>query len=326
MSGNLTVNTDKFKVAASTGNVGAAGTFDVSGNIAVNTDKFKVVASTGAIDMSGNITVNTNKFQVVAASGNVDMSGNITVNTNKFKVTASSGNVGAAGTFDVSGNLAVNADKFKVVASSGNLDMSGNLTINTNKFFVDASDSKVGINTATPGFDLDVNGSIATNHAIIFNDASDNGLFANRVNNNTTDFALLQNTDGQTRINCKSGSRIIFTHGSSDIKQEFDGSGNVIIQGNLFSYSDARIKTNVVTIPNALNKVSSLRGVTYNMIRDVEIDPVNARTHVGLIAQEVEVVIPEAVKEENGFKTVAYGNIVGLLIEAIKELRQEVGK
>jgi hypothetical protein len=110
------------------------------------------------------------------------------------------------------------------------------------------------------------------------------------------------------------------------VKQEFDSSGNVIIQGNLFSYSDARIKTNVETIPNALDKVISLRGVTYNMIKDVEIDPENAPKHLGVIAQEVEAVIPEAVKEENGIKTVAYGNIVGLLIEAIKDLKDQMNK
>jgi hypothetical protein len=188
------------------------------------------------------------------------------------------------------------------------------------------SNNKVGINDSTPEFELDVSGNIATNNAIMFNNST-NGAFGHRSNNNGTDCALIQSSTGKTTINCKAGSgNIEFKHGDGIVKQEFDSSGNVIIQGNLFSYSDARIKTNVETIPNALEKVISLRGVTYNMIKDVEIDPENAQKHIGVIAQEIEAVIPEAVKEENGIKTVAYGNIVGLLIEAIKDLNDQINK
>ena len=207
---------------------------------------------------------------------------------------------------------------------AGQLDLSKNLVVNKDTFVVDVSKSKVGINVASPEYELDVNGSIATQCVIIYDDDDNNGVFAHRNNKNNTDFALLQTNTGKTRINCKNGSgNIIFTHGSTDIKQEFDSDGNVIIQGNLFSYSDIRIKTNIETIENALDKVTSLRGVTYNMIKDIKENPNTARKHTGLIAQEVETVIPEAVKEENGFKTVAYGNLVSVLIEAVKELKQK---
>jgi hypothetical protein len=59
------------------------------------------------------------------------------------------------------------------------------------------------------------------------------------------------------------------------------------------------------------------------MIKDIKENPNTAQKNVGLIAQEVETIIPEAVKEENGFKTVAYGNLVSVLIEAVKELKQK---
>ena len=236
----------------------------------------------------------------------------------------------------MSGNLIVNVNKFKVLAETGNTEVqgsltcAGNLVIDTNVLFVDVSNNMVGINDATPQHALDVNGSIAINNAILYNDISNNGLFANRTNNNATDYAIRQSSTGQTTINCKAGAGTIqFTHGSTgdgSVKQEFDLNGNIIIQGNLFSYSDARIKTNIETIINALDKVTSIRGVTYNMIKDIEIDPENAQKHIGVIAQEIESVIPEAVKEENGIKTVAYGNIVGLLIEAIKELKDQIQK
>ena len=95
---------------------------------------------------------------------------------------------------------------------------------------------------------------------------------------------------------------------------------NLTASGNVTAYSDERLKENVVVIPNALDKVKAIRGVTFNR-NDMEEKP----RHAGVIAQEVEKVLPEVVSEDNkGIKTVAYGNMVGLLIEAIKELKDEV--
>ena len=95
--------------------------------------------------------------------------------------------------------------------------------------------------------------------------------------------------------------------------------GSVTASGDITAYSDASLKKNVEVIPNALDKVSQIRGVTFDRI---DIDGDNRYT--GVIAQEIEAVLPEVVQEKNGIKTVAYGNIVGLLIEAIKELKAEV--
>jgi len=91
--------------------------------------------------------------------------------------------------------------------------------------------------------------------------------------------------------------------------------------GDVTAYSDMRLKENIEVIPNAVSKVQQLRGVTFtrNDAEDLE------KRHTGVIAQEVEAVLPEAVSEDNaGIKNVAYGNMVGLLIEAIKELKAEV--
>ena len=78
--------------------------------------------------------------------------------------------------------------------------------------------------------------------------------------------------------------------------------------------SDIRLKSDVHTIENALDKVSNMRGVTY--IKDFV-------PGSGVIAQELEEIAPELVKE-NKYKSVAYGNLVGYLIEAIKELKDKV--
>ena len=91
---------------------------------------------------------------------------------------------------------------------------------------------------------------------------------------------------------------------------------------DIVAYSDIRVKKDIETIPDALDKVNKLRGVTYKRTDEGSTD----RTMMGVIAQEVEEVIPEVVstKESDGHKAVAYGNMVGVLIEAVKELTEKV--
>jgi hypothetical protein len=86
---------------------------------------------------------------------------------------------------------------------------------------------------------------------------------------------------------------------------------------NFVSSSDARLKTDIAPIPDALAKVQALTGVTFTMAGS------DAR-QMGLIAQEVQVVAPEAVAETDGTLRLAYGNLIGLLVEAIKDLAREV--
>jgi hypothetical protein len=82
--------------------------------------------------------------------------------------------------------------------------------------------------------------------------------------------------------------------------------------------SDERLKENIATISNALDKVLKMRGVSYNRIG-------STRTEIGLIAQELEKIAPELVTtDENGMKSVAYGNTIGLLIESIKDQQQQI--
>jgi hypothetical protein len=87
---------------------------------------------------------------------------------------------------------------------------------------------------------------------------------------------------------------------------------------NVTASSDQRLKINVETIENSLQKVTQLRGVSYTSLQ-------NDKKGIGVIAQEAEKIIPEVVQENaDGYLSVAYGNITGLLIEAIKELKDEV--
>ena len=100
-------------------------------------------------------------------------------------------------------------------------------------------------------------------------------------------------------------------------------SGYVQMQYGYGTSSDERIKTNIRTIENALDKTLLLRGVEYN---DIRIEP--ERKKIGLIAQEVELIIPEVVRtnEEDGLKSIEYQNLVALLIESIKSQQKQINE
>jgi hypothetical protein len=97
--------------------------------------------------------------------------------------------------------------------------------------------------------------------------------------------------------------------------------GSLYAEGDIVAYSDARKKSEIVTIDSALEKVKQLRGVYY-----VRTDEAEKGRQTGVIAQEINEVLPEVVTyaadiDEYGVK---YGNIVGVLIEAIKEQQTQI--
>jgi hypothetical protein len=96
--------------------------------------------------------------------------------------------------------------------------------------------------------------------------------------------------------------------------------GSIVAAGNVTAYSDIRIKANVETIPSALDKLDQIRGVTYTRtdLEDKE------QRYAGVIAQEIEAVLPEAVRDLGDIKAVDYNATIALLIQAVKELRDEV--
>ncbi len=96
--------------------------------------------------------------------------------------------------------------------------------------------------------------------------------------------------------------------------------GAIVAGGNITAYSDIRIKANVETIPSALDKLDFIRGVTYTRtdLEDKE------QRYAGVIAQEIEAVLPEAVRDLGDIKAVDYNATIALLIQAVKELTDKV--
>ena len=101
---------------------------------------------------------------------------------------------------------------------------------------------------------------------------------------------------------------------------DLESDGDLTILGTVTDASDRRLKTDIVTISDALNKVNNLRGVEYTKIA-------SGKKEIGVIAQEVQTVFPELVKtgdDEDKTLSVKYGHITAALIEAVKELTTEV--
>jgi hypothetical protein len=94
--------------------------------------------------------------------------------------------------------------------------------------------------------------------------------------------------------------------------------GSLYCVGNVTAYSDIRHKKDIVKLDNALEKVEKLNGYTYTRIND-------GKRYTGLIAQEVLEVLPEAViADEKGDYSLAYGNMAGLFVEAMKEMKSKL--
>ena len=99
--------------------------------------------------------------------------------------------------------------------------------------------------------------------------------------------------------------------------------GELIVTGDITAFytSDQRLKDNITPIPNALGKVLSISGNTFDWNEKSE----KEGNDVGVVAQEIMKVLPEAVTtRDNGYLAVHYEKLVPLLIEAIKELKAEV--
>ena len=128
----------------------------------------------------------------------------------------------------------------------------------------------------------------------------------------TTNANTVMQFDTQWRVDNNSGSTML----------SCDTSGNFVATGNVSAYSDLALKEDIYQIENALEKVKKLRGVHFTRKSD------NTK-EIGVVANEVEKVIPELVDEHQDkdlgvVKTMKYANTVGLLIEAVKDLSNQV--
>ena len=142
----------------------------------------------------------------------------------------------------------------------------------------------------------------------------------------TTD-TIAASTGGTQRLTINSNGLKV-NSGALGVNTNASSTDGVIRASNdIVAYysSDERLKENVKPIENALDKVSKINGVTFDWIEDMEEFHPNEGNDVGVIAQEIEKVLPEVVEtRDSGYKAVKYEKIVPLLIESIKDLKAEI--
>ena len=214
-------------------------------------------------------------------------------------IQASNGSVGMPrNNLDVGGNLGV----------SGTVNMPGLVTLGSTTL---AALTCTGTSIFSGGASLTVTGGLTVSGTTNF--ATGTWHLSSDAKNRVY---YVQN--GHTHFGSPNGCYSFRNSGSSTDIISIDNAGNFTAQGDVTAYSDARVKTNIIEIDSPLEKIMKMRGIYYNRTDDSNSTP---SRHVGVIAQEVETVLPEVVltdTSEEKHKSVAYGNIVALLIEGMK--------
>ena len=287
------------------------------------TNWFDVFSLAGSIDLQGqelildadadtSLTADTDD-QIDVKMANIDVANLTTQNSGDLVITTAvqdkdfviKGDDGGAGitalTLDMSdaGKATFNG----VVTADAGITVD-NLTLDGTELDLSSGD-----------FTLDVAGDItldADGGDVIISDA---GTAIAHFTNSSSDFVIESKVADKDIIIKGLDDSSVITACTFDMS----AAGKATFNDDVVAFSDERLKSNIETIPNALDKVLQMRGVNFDK---------NGHKSMGVIAQEVEKIIPEVVSTENKdgeeYLGVAYPNMVGILIEAIKDLQKQV--
>ena len=298
---------------------GTGSTFATNADFGAGIDVTGNITGTGTASIGGGElslgTANSSSGHLNAYENmtfNIDTDNDDTNRTFKFLINGSSGSgtelfkVAEDGQATLTGNLDV---------SSG-VDVTGNITV---------SGTGDGRDVATDGTKLD---GIETSATADQTAAEIVALVAGQAIAPSTVYATSNiGKDAGDYISFTTDTQMdIYVNGNNEFRFEADGDfhadGDIIAESTTIS-SDAKLKESIQVVPNALDKLEQLNGVTFDWIRSGE-------KSAGVIAQDVLKVLPEAVKEVKGLKdndthlTVNYHALTSILIESIKELKAEV--
>lgn len=254
------------------------------------------------IDLSGSLSVGSSITGLSIYGNGVNLSGIVTslVAGSNISISGSSGRV------TVSANLP--ATGLYNIVEDTTPQLGGNLDLNSNNITGTGNININGIITST-SFVGNLTGTATTSsHTTITNDNSS-------TSNNYLTF--VSNTSGN-RPQKVSSTGLIFKPSTSDLIIGGNlGVTGIVTSVDYNSVSDISLKENIKPLENSLEKVCKLQGVSFDWKRD-------GSSTIGLIAQEVEKIYPELVGDNNGIKTLSYSNLVAVLIESIKELKNEI--
>ena len=262
-----------------------------------------ITCSTGALDINaGTVNIKDEASSETMASFVSD--GAVTLNhDNTARLATTSAGCEVTGTLSVSGTSAFTGKN----TSDNGIDID-NKTIDGTE--IDLSSGDLTIDVAG-----DIN--IDADDGII--NFLDGGTVIGSFQNSSSDFVVksVQSNQDMLLKGNDGGSEITALTLDMSAAGAATFNSSVTAGGDVTAFSDMRIKHDIETIEGALAKVSDMRGVYFKRN--------NGEAGTGVIAQEVENILPEVVKDGE-YKSVAYGNMVGILIEAIKELKAEVEK
>ena len=229
------------------------------------------------------------------------------------------------------------------------------ITANANDITVDSTVVRT-TRTVTAGNGLTGGGALSSN--ITLQVVGGDGITAN-ANDITVDSTVIRTTGAQTlggqktfttHVRAPAGSAAAPSYATTDtdtgwlsggtniqhwscgnnIRMTLSAAGALVLDGDVTAFSDERLKTDLKVIPDALAKIMQLNGYTFMRKDHFDTDTgesLDTRRHAGVLAQEVQKVLPEVISEsDDGILGTAYGNMAALFIEAIKELEGRVNR
>jgi len=313
--------TDNNEIDTSTGNLtidSAGGTVTIDDNLTVS----------GNATLNGNVTLQgtsknfkvqngegEDRFTVASDTGDTVIEGTLNVKGN-----TTLGDTAASDSVTINGSVVINNTSGSSSKDTGSLVLEGGLGVEEN----------VHINgtlnvTSTSTFNGNINAGTNTITAATFSGQAANSdkikTIATSLNSNFYITFVDSNNSTATNEDLYTNSGIYYNPSTS----------NFSVTGDITAFaSDERLKTDIKPLENALGKVLQLSGFTYKFNKIGESLGFNAEiTYVGVSAQQVQAVLPEAVAAcpaNDEYLTVKYEKIVPLLIEAIKELAEKVEK
>lgn len=279
------------------GNVSITGTSFINGNVVMGSAAG--ISANGSYGSQGQALISNGSavYWATATAGTntqVQFNDSSTANASAgFTFNKTTNNVSIANSLVIGNNITLSNSIILGNMTITNTGISQNtFSIGTAAYYV--ANGNFGIGSSSPAYKLDVNGAINARGDIYTTKGS--SPYIGPIDN----YNLRLGTGGVDRAVLDTGS-------------------NFTAYGNITAFSDEKLKTNIETITNALEKVCKMRGVMYTRI------DTDTRSS-GVIAQEMQKVFPEVVHDTNEYLSVAYGNLVGVLIEAIKELENRIKK
>jgi hypothetical protein len=292
-------------------------TLDVAGSINFTNALFqngvsfpasRWTSNANGVSIQSNVGIRTaaNASNALTVNGNLVMLSNIFPATNALH------------------DLGTSTARFKDLYLSGATRLSGSVALQTDVSLcnlVVTSPLVVQSSTTSKGLeivrdDLASVGTVLAMSVSGFTQSSNNMIFT--LESNTSNYFYTFNSSTAEVLRISGNGNVGIS--TSNPLYALHVTGTIYSSGDIISFSDSNVKTDLRPIANALDKIDNITGYTFER-KDLSM---TGKRYAGVLAQDVETVLPEVVYTDYyGNRNVAYGNMVGLLIEGIKELRKE---